>query len=367
MVWDNIGKNIVKKLNISTTLDKFIHMLVDMTEMRDSYTIGHAKRVAQYSYMLALDNGENAKFLRDIYLAGLLHDIGKVGIPDVILLKPMKLTEDEYELIKMHSTLSAKMLEHIDEFEDILPAIKHHHEHYDGSGYPDGLKGEAIPKMARYLIIADVFDALSSTRIYRKALSVKESLEIMKKESQRYDPKILSLFLERAQEYYSFSDKSHKILYPKLENYRNDFFFRDHLTYTFNREALLYFIKKGAEKGFPIYLGGFNIKHFSLYNKEYGTSEGDKLLINITRVLFKELDVFNYFGEIVENKFYLFRAYADHFYVLYFGDRYEFLNIKLKKVAEKISDMFSIEFQFFKLISKKADPDKIIREVDFLL
>ena len=367
MIWDNIGRKIIDKLSLATTLDSIIHTLVNMTEMRDSYTIGHSKRVAQYAYMLALDNHEDLDFLRKLYLAGLLHDIGKVGIPDVILLKPMRLNDDEYELIKMHSTLSAKMLEHMEEFKDILPAIKYHHEKYDGSGYPDGLKGEDIPKMARYLSIADVFDALSSRRIYRKALSIEDALNIMKKEADYYDPHLFTIFLEGAKDYFNMTDKSHHILYPKLESYRNDFFFRDHLTYTFNREALLYFIKKGAELGFPIYLGRFNIKHFSLYNKEYGTSEGDKLLIKITRLLFNKLDIFNEFGEIVENKFYLFRAYADHFYVLYFGERYEFLNISLSNVAKDISEMLDIEFYYYKLLAKKADPNKILREVDFLI
>jgi len=344
-----------------------INSLITMTEVRDSYTIGHSKRVAQYAYLLAKDMGENEEFLKDIYLAGLLHDIGKIGIPDVILLKPARLNNSEYNLIKMHSTLSYKVIRHIDCFKEILDAVLYHHEKYDGSGYPNNLKGEEIPKMARYLSIVDVWDALTTKRIYRKAMPLDTAIEIMKKESHFYDPEIFKFFIKNAKDYYLIADKSKKIIYPLLEEYRNDFFFRDNLTSTFNREALLYFIKKGAEKGYGIYLGRFNIKHFSIFNKKYGTSEGDKLLMKITKMLFDNIEVFNTFGEIVEKKFYIFRAYADHFYILYFGMRFDYLNIKLNRVAEYISQKVGVDFHYYKLIAKKASPDKILREVDFLL
>ena len=359
---------LIKHLNLNiNSSSEIIDSLITMTEVRDSYTIGHSKRVAQYAYSLAKEMGEDEEFLRYIYFAGLLHDIGKIGIPDVVLLKPAKLNDTEYELIKTHSTLSYKILYHIKGFENILPAIKHHHERYDGSGYPSNLKAHKIPKMARYLSIVDVWDALTTRRIYRKAMSLDKALEIMEKEKNFYDPKLYKVFIQNAKKYYHLLDRSKKIIYPKLEEYRNDFFFRDNLTSTFNREALLYFIKKGAEREYGIYLGGFNIRHFSLFNKKYGSNEGDKLLITLTRLLFSKIDVFNTFGEIVENKFYIFRAYADHFYILYFGMRFDYLNIKLNKIADEISKQLDIEFYYYKLISKKSSPEKILREVDFLL
>ena len=131
-----------------------------------------------------------------IALAGLLHDIGKIGIPESILDKPGKLTKEEYEIVKRHPEIGAEILSSIRQFEEVVPAIRHHHERYDGRGYPDGLKGEEIPVMARIIAVADAFDAMLSKRPYRDALSLNSAVkELQRNKGSQFDPQIVDILL----------------------------------------------------------------------------------------------------------------------------------------------------------------------------
>lgn len=149
-------------------------------DAKDTYTNGHSARVAEYSKEIARRAGFSAKMQNDIYMMGLLHDVGKIGIPDSIINKPAKLTDVEYEVIKSHPVMGDKILKNITEFPQLAVGARWHHEHYDGKGYPDGIAGEDIPREARIIAVADAYDAMSSRRNYRDVLAqaiVREEIE----------------------------------------------------------------------------------------------------------------------------------------------------------------------------------------------
>jgi len=147
-----------------------VRALSSAIDAKDQYTCGHSDRVARVAVRLAEELGMNANERRTLHLAGLLHDIGKIGIKDEVLRKPGKLTPEEYEHIKLHPALGYEILRGIKKIEHVLPAVLHHHESWDGQGYPHGLVGEAIPFIARIVAVADAFDAMGSDRPYRKGM-----------------------------------------------------------------------------------------------------------------------------------------------------------------------------------------------------
>lgn len=164
-------------------------------DAKDRYTRGHSERVALLARDLALAAGLHAEDAERIHLAGVLHDIGKIGVPDRVLCKPGRLTDDEFGLIKRHPRLGYDILKPIPMVRDLLPGVLHHHERWDGRGYPDHLAGDAIPLMARILAIADTFDAMSSNRAYRPARSREEVIaEIERCAGTQLDPDLAPIF-----------------------------------------------------------------------------------------------------------------------------------------------------------------------------
>jgi len=182
-----------------------IAALAAAVEAKDIYTKGHSVRVARLAALIARELGLPPEHERILYQAGILHDIGKIGIPDAILQKPGRLTAEEFALVREHPVRSWEIARQIRSFAPMLPAIRWHHERLDGSGYPDGLQGEEIPLDARILAVADVFDALTSVRPYRAALSVEEALALLRQEAgTRLDPECVAA-LERLVERYGVS------------------------------------------------------------------------------------------------------------------------------------------------------------------
>ena len=150
-------------------------------DAKDEYTKGHSSSVSRYSEALARALNLPEKDVERIKLGALLHDIGKIGIPENVLRKPSKLTDEEWEIMKQHPVIGAeKVLRPNESLHDLIPMVKYHHEHWDGTGYPERLKGEEIPLTARIVSVADAFHALISDRPYRKGLSLEKSLEILK-------------------------------------------------------------------------------------------------------------------------------------------------------------------------------------------
>ena len=154
-------------------------------EAKDVYTQNHCDRLAEYAVRLGKQIGLPADQIVALRRGGIVHDIGKVAVPDAILLKPGKLTEDEWRVMREHPVVGERICAPLKSFGLVLPIIRHHHERLDGSGYPDGLKGEQVPVTARVLQIVDVYDALTTTRPYRQALSTAEALEIMEAEVKK--------------------------------------------------------------------------------------------------------------------------------------------------------------------------------------
>lgn len=175
--------------------------LSGVVEARDFYTDKHMKDIAEYSVEIAKKLNLSDKEIENIRKAGLLHDLGKVSVPDHILLKAGKLTEDEMEIIRKHPITGAKMIEQVEPLKDAREIIRHHQECYDGSGYPDGLKGKEIPLGARIIAVADAFGAMTTDRPYRKALSVEQAVMELKKFSGiQFDPEIVDLFISLLKE-----------------------------------------------------------------------------------------------------------------------------------------------------------------------
>lgn len=170
-------KNIVNEQNIKIESEKNVTLTTDMIkalvktiDAKDPYTNGHSVRVAEYSKMIAEQEYSDTQKIQNIHNIALLHDIGKIAIPDDIINKPGKLTDEEYNLIKAHTITGAQILSEISSYPDLINGAKYHHERYDGRGYPCGLKGEEIPEIAAIIGVADAYDAMTSNRSYRKML-----------------------------------------------------------------------------------------------------------------------------------------------------------------------------------------------------
>jgi putative nucleotidyltransferase with HDIG domain len=169
-----------------------IRALTAAVDAKDTYTCGHSERVARIAVRLAEELGMAPQKRSDLYLAGLLHDIGKIGVDDGVLKKPGPLTHEEYRVIQSHVETGVTILKDLKKLSHILPAVRHHHESVDGKGYPDHLSGDAIPLEARILAVADSFDAMSSDRLYRRRLSSRQIDEIFQKgRGVQWDPQVV--------------------------------------------------------------------------------------------------------------------------------------------------------------------------------
>lgn len=176
----------------------FVTSLVYALEAKDLYTSGHSQRVTEMAVQIGMAMSLNEEQLEKLRLAGILHDVGKIGVPESILNKPGRLEKYEYDIVKTHSELGERILHSIITEKEILRAIRHHHERYDGSGYPDGLSGDNIPWAAKILAIADAYDAMTSDRPYRKAMPFSQVLsELEKGCGTQFDPQVLFIFLTK--------------------------------------------------------------------------------------------------------------------------------------------------------------------------
>ncbi|KGM44618.1 HD-GYP domain-containing protein [Neobacillus niacini] len=177
-------------------LEGIVKGVIATLELKDPYTRGHSERVAKYALMFANEVGKFSKEeQKSFYYACLLHDIGKVNIPDQILMKPGKLTNEEFEIIKSHPVVGAEAVKNVEGIKNSIYVIRSHHERWDGKGYPDQLKGEEIPLLARVSAIADAFDAMTSSRSYRDALPYEEAYNrIIQGQGSQFDPMLVEKF-----------------------------------------------------------------------------------------------------------------------------------------------------------------------------
>ena len=177
--------------------EQVINALADAIDAKDAYTNGHSHRVAEYSKEIARRAGKDENEIEEIYYSALLHDMGKIGVPREIINKPGKLTDEEFALIKEHPSIGYKILSTISELPNLSVAARWHHEHYDGKGYPDGLAGDEIPEIARLICVADSYDAMTSTRSYRGAVSQEHvRSEIERCRGTHFDPLFADIMVQ---------------------------------------------------------------------------------------------------------------------------------------------------------------------------
>jgi putative nucleotidyltransferase with HDIG domain len=166
-------------------------------DAKDHYTYGHSMRVTYFSMVMGKQLGLSDAEMYDLELSALFHDIGKIGTPDAVLNKPSRLTDEEFDIMKEHPSKSYDILKDFDVFEKVARNAKHHHERYDGRGYPDQLKAEEIPLYARIILIADTFDAMTSTRVYRKGLPHEVAFnELVEFSGSQFDPGLVKHFIK---------------------------------------------------------------------------------------------------------------------------------------------------------------------------
>ena len=189
------GGNIELYRQQSELMEGIIRSLTSAIDAKDPYTCGHSDRVARVAVRLAEEMGCDAEMLKTIHLAGLLHDIGKIGVDDSVLRKAGKLTDDEYEHIKRHAEIGHHILHDLSKLEEVLPVVLHHHESWDGGGYPHRLATDHIPLAARIVAVADAFDAMSSDRPYRKGMPDERVDEILRAGAgQQWDPAVIDAY-----------------------------------------------------------------------------------------------------------------------------------------------------------------------------
>lgn len=195
-------------MNMATRIEELKYERLKICEMaartilkaldaKDNYTFGHSMRVCYFSLVLGQELGLSDEEMYELQLSALFHDIGKIGTPDAVLNKPTRLTDEEFNIMKDHPAKSYDILNGFDNFEKIAKYAKHHHERYDGRGYPDRLKGDEIPLFSRIILIGDTFDAMTSTRVYRKGLPYEVAFnELVEFSGSQFDPGLVKHFIE---------------------------------------------------------------------------------------------------------------------------------------------------------------------------
>jgi putative nucleotidyltransferase with HDIG domain len=277
-----------------------IKSLVKMMESRDTYTGGHSERVAQYSKDIADAMGIEKEQCDLIYQAGILHDIGKIITPDSILLKPGKLTEDEYSLIKDHVTAGYEILSEVPMYKELADIVHAHHEHYDGSGYPRSLKGKKIPLLARIMTVADTFDAMTTSRVYKGRKSKVEAIqEMLTLSGSWYDPDIIKIATETLNKV-DIIDDTKQEPHSIIDDERFAYFYKDPLTHGYNHLYLDFILRKHKDEKNFLCFNIIYVRNFTSYNKKHGWSEGDLFLSNFATYLqseFPDSQLFRMFGD----------------------------------------------------------------------
>ena len=183
--------------NLKDSYVEMIQAMRQLVDARNEYTRGHSDRVSAIAVEIAQAMGKSEEYCETIRVAGLFHDIGKIGVPDEVLLKAARLSDEEYSVIKKHSEKGAQVLSSLTAFQHIVPIVRGHHERFDGKGYPDGLRGYEIPEEARIMAVADSYDAMTSNRQYRKGLGIDKAMdELIRGKGTQFDSDIVDVMID---------------------------------------------------------------------------------------------------------------------------------------------------------------------------
>lgn len=279
---------------------KTLISMIEMIEQRDTYTAGHSTRVALYSKKIAKEMGYSDEECTLVYQAGILHDVGKIGTPDAVLLNPKSLNDLEYKLIQGHVSVSYKLLHSIPMFKALAEIVYSHHERYDGKGYPRGLKNQEILPLGRIIIVADAFDAMTTNRIYKSRKSIEEGIqELISLSAKQFDPEVVKSAVI-ALENIVIDATVNQLPQTKLEEEKFAYFYKDTLSEAYNQNYLDVVLMKNKREHFFSYMKVISLKGFSAYNKKNGWKEGDTLLKTLANSLVEFFDnsyVFRVFGD----------------------------------------------------------------------
>jgi len=295
LVDEKVEENTQLQMEKISNYEQTLFALIDIIENRDTYTGKHSLRVAKYSRLIAQGLGYSVRECDEIYKAGILHDIGKIAIPDSLLLKPEKLADDEYNLIKEHVQIGFHMLKQIPMLSKIADIIHCHHEKIDGSGYPNALVKSEIPIEANIIAIADAFDSMTTNRIYKKRKSVVEALdEIESLKEIHYREEIVTV-ARKVLSTITLDESINQLPETSLEKARFSYFYNDRLTGLYNDTYLNYILIENKSKTKYDTINIISIEGFYAYNQKFGWLKGNQVLVNVSDELsrlYTQSDIF---------------------------------------------------------------------------
>jgi putative nucleotidyltransferase with HDIG domain len=297
----------VSKLETERTdnYEETILSFANMIDHRDTYTAGHTLRVAHYCKLLAQEMGVSEEQVAILQKAATLHDIGKIATPDSVLLKPGKLSVLDYDLIKLHASAGYEMLSNITMYKELAGIIRHHHERYDGMGYPDRLKGEDIPPLSRIIIVADSFDAMTTNRIYKPRKEIPEALqELQELSGSQFDPEVVRV-ASKALKDVQVPETITQLPQNQMEQRRFSYFFSDKITGLYNEDYLQIILRNNKELHEYHCLHSLHIKNLQHYNKLQGWEQGNILMQKFA------IELQERYQDTL-----LFRAYAQYFVII---------------------------------------------------
>ncbi len=293
-------KESVSKLTAERTAnyEETIFSFADMIEQRDTYTAGHTERVAQYCQLIAKEMGLEFDQIKVLYKSAILHDIGKIATPDSVLLKPGKLTELDYDLIKLHAVAGYEMLSAIEMYKDLAVIILHHHERHDGKGYPKGLQGDEIPLLSRVMSVGDAFDAMTTNRIYKSRKDIPEALaELQDLSGSQFNPEVVKAAIKALADV-KVSTAISQLPATEMEKKRFSYFFNDRLTGLYNEDYLKIILNDLKVNQYTC-LHILHLLNVSDYNKQHGWAKGNQLFKEFATELqadFLEALIFRVYG-----------------------------------------------------------------------
>ena len=258
--------------------EETILSFANIIDQRDTYTAGHTIRVAHYCKLLAQGIGMSEEQIGIVQRAATLHDIGKIATPDSVLLKPGQLSSLDYDLIKLHASAGYDMLANIASYQELADIIRHHHERYDGMGYPDRLKGKDIPLLARIIVVADAFDAMTTNRIYKPRKAIKEALgELQRLSGSQFDPEVV-VAAQKVLKDVKIPGSITQLPKTQMEQRRFSYFFSDKITGLYNEDYLQIILQNNKELQEYHCLHSLHIRNLQRYNQDQGWENGNILM-----------------------------------------------------------------------------------------